>query len=395
MSGARRQMSRILETSKAKIRATLDRFRAESRASRDILSHPASETHEGVCIVDGQDVLRRRLLILASLSHSELGITVRELAAEHQVDLKTIRRDLVLLRAIGCALEEITGKRNLKSWKLSTPPPGLPALKFNYLEVVALFLSHRLLDPLADTCLWKESRTAISKIRAHLDQSALKLIDRIAAGFHFTTGGHGSYSDQFELIEQLQLAVEDRRIAQVIYHPVRTGKPETYETYPLGFVYHRGLLYLVAHVPTRRGIRHFKINRMQHAEAWAFKFDPPAGFILSDHLKGAFGVYVEAGDQQHQVRVRFTTTPITRHVSESKWHPSQTLVPNSDGSLIAEFTLSSLKEVKSWILSFGPNAQALEPPELVQQIQSDIARMVTVYGSPATTRTMKRARKSG
>jgi hypothetical protein len=47
-----------------------------------------------------------------------------------------------------------------------------------------------------------------------------------------------------------------------------------------------------------------------------------------------------------------------RYVQESNWHASQQLTPQNDGSLIAEFQLSGIEEIKSWVLSFVSFRQA-------------------------------------
>ena len=54
------------------------------------------------------------------------------------------------------------------------------------------------------------------------------------------------------------------------------------------------------------------------------------------------------------------------------------------GSALVEFRLSSTTEIKAWILSFGPAAEVLEPAELRQELQRDLAIMAALYsGGPA------------
>jgi hypothetical protein len=56
--------------------------------------------------------------------------------------------------------------------------------------------------------------------------------------------------------------------------------------------------------------------------------------------------------------------PAARFVQESRWHASQVLTQERDGSLLARFTLSTTVEIKSWVLGFGANAVVIEPEEL-------------------------------
>ena len=59
---------------------------------------------------------------------------------------------------------------------------------------------------------------------------------------------------------------------------------------------------------------------------------------------------------------------MARYVEESTWHPSQKLTRQRDGSVIAEFTLDGTEEIKRWIMSFGKQAQVLEPEGLRDEI---------------------------
>ena len=68
-------------------------------------------------------------------------------------------------------------------------------------------------------------------------------------------------------------------------------------------------------------------------------------------------------------------------MQESKWHGSQKLTPQPDGSLIAEFRLPDTQEIKRWIMSFGLNATVLEPQELVQEISNDLNIMMKRYAA--------------
>ena len=90
-------------------------------------------------------------------------------------------------------------------------------------------------------------------------------------------------------------------------------------------------------------MRHYKLDRVEAVEVSPFPFQRPEGFDLAAHLAALFGV--DSGDGDYRVRVRFLP-PASRYVLESTWHASQQLMPKKDGSLIADFRLSGLEEVK-------------------------------------------------
>jgi predicted DNA-binding transcriptional regulator YafY len=63
--------------------------------------------------------LRRQWALLRSLSTRRHGLTVRQMADEAGVTVKTVRRDLDLFRAVGFPLEERVGAFGRKTWRVT------------------------------------------------------------------------------------------------------------------------------------------------------------------------------------------------------------------------------------------------------------------------------------
>src|SRR5262245_32861259 len=137
--------------------------------------------------------LRRQWALLRALSTRRHGLTVRQMADEAGVTVKTVRCDLDLFRAVGFPLEERVGAFGRKTWRV-TAAPGQPPLAFGYDEAAALYLGGRLLEPLAGTLVWEAGRQALRKVRATLGPSALDYLVRFSALFHLTSHGAHDYA---------------------------------------------------------------------------------------------------------------------------------------------------------------------------------------------------------
>lgn len=122
--------------------------------------------------------------------------------------------------------------------------------------------------------------------------------------------------------------------------------------------------------------RHWKVDRIEAAEPTEIRFNRPDDFDLEGHFAKSFGVF--HGDGEIHVKVRFSPT-VSRYVEESRWHASQTLTKEKDGSLLAEFDLDSTEEIMRWIMSFGRYAEALEPEKLRREIGAEIAALDDTY----------------
>ena len=190
--------------------------------------------------------IQRQWQILIGLMSRRHGQTIKELAAEVGVNVRTIHRDLDTLRGAGFPLEERTSDYGRKHWKLVEGGVQVP-LQFNWSEAVALYLGRRLLDPLAGTHFWISAQSAFNKIRAMLGEAALAQLSKVEKTFLQTMPGVSDYSEKAELIDLLMLAIEDHKITWVAYQSERATEPVSLELYPYGIVYHKGSLYLVAH----------------------------------------------------------------------------------------------------------------------------------------------------
>jgi proteasome accessory factor B len=320
--------------------------------------------------------LLRHWVLLRLLSTRRQGATIRELSGETQTPDRTIRRDLQKLCSAGFPLTETRSEHGRKHWKLDCD--GLPQLNFTYPEALSLYLGRQFLEPLAGTYLWDGAQSAFLKIRSILPEPARKYLAKLASAFHQTTTGAGDYSQKGEILDVLMIGIEDRKFTTIVYQSAQATEPAGTCVYPYGLVNHRNRLYLVAFAPEHNEVRHYKVDRISEAELQDLRFTHPPTFDLQRHLSGSFGVFQGKGEPI-RIKVRFTTASVVRYVEESRWHPSQKLARQRDGSLLAEFELGDVEEIKKWILSFGPNAVVLEPKRFRDQMTETLAATYANY----------------
>jgi proteasome accessory factor B len=196
---------------------------------------------------------------------------------------------------------------------------------------------------------------------------------------HATTVGASDYTKRGELIDLLMIAIEDRLVSLIVYQSDRSTEPVEQEVYPQGFVYHRGSLYLIAWSSRRGEIRTYKMDRIEDVLSTKLPAAVPEEFDLAEWLEHSFGVFRSNSTELQTIRIHFARE-VARYVQESRWHGSQQLSVQKDGSLIAEFCLTDTQEIKRWIMSFGPNATVLEPKALVEEIRAELLEMCAAYG---------------
>lgn len=326
--------------------------------------------------------LFRQWRLLNILGSREQGVTLQELSAELQTSQRTIQRDLDLLTSVGFPLQSTTGPHGRKHWRRLAGE--IPSINLNLTEAASIYLSRKLMEPLAGTDLWVGAQEAYQKFQCAFDKRTLKYLDKLAQAFHATRFGTGDYSTYGETIDTLMISIEDHKVVTLSYQSQRTTEPAERDVHPYHLIYHRGTLYLVAYAVEHSEFRNYKVDRISSAVA-----DPkslpfvPLKFDLETYLAGSFGIY-----QGHQkpttVRVLFHP-PVVRYVLEKHWHDSEKLTKQPDGTLLAEFQLTDFHELTTWLLSFGPQAEILEPPSLRKEIATTIQAMNQIYTTPAPT----------
>lgn len=320
--------------------------------------------------------LIRQWLLIRALCASRNGCLVRDLAEEFNVSEKSIRRDLNALDCAGFRLETISEDHGRKRWKLDASQ-SVPLPELNPSEAAALYLGRRLMEPLAGTELWEAAQSAFLKLRQHFSPEALTYLESLAGTLHETTFGQSDYSERADVIDSLMLGVNESRVTRLLYHPLRSDTPEEYELQPLGLIWHRSTLYLVASSPGRPEPRHFKVDRIRDVTLLNKSFECHSDFDLQRHLEHSLGVYQTTAPLT-DVCIRFAPD-VARYVTEHRWHHSQQIEEQPDGSVIVTLQLSDLTEVKSWVLSFGTNARVLAPPGLVKAMRDEIDGLRDVY----------------
>ncbi len=105
-------------------------------------------------------------------------------------------------------------------------------------------------------------------------------------------------------------------------------------------------------------------------------FRPPKGEIL-DRLDKAWAIWM-TDDDPVEVHLRFTPAVASR-LQETRWHPSQQLTVNADGSIDLRLAIASTVEIINWVLGWGVTCEVLEPKELRDRIAAEHRDAAHVY----------------
>lgn len=231
-------------------------------------------------------------------------------------------------------------------------------------ELVALMVARASLHQYKGAPYEKELMSALGKLEAGLSSAMDVDLDAMARAVSFRHAG--SPVKDTALFELLAEAVMHRRVVAFDYRKPGLGRAERRAVHPLHLTHLGTRWYLVAHDEERNGIRQFILGRIAGAAVVPGRIFPATPFSSDDYYRNSFGIFVTGGE--HAVRIRFSDDA-AEVVREGDWHPTQKIETGREGTAELTMSVSSLDEVAKWVLSFGAEAEAVEPAALREKVR--------------------------
>ena len=320
------------------------------------------------------DQLARQWKIFQTLISSRRGKSVTDLAANLDCHKRTVYRDLEALQIAGFPLydEKVNGKSLWCLLDTARKPMPIP---FSLPELVALYFGRDAFKVLKDTVFYDSLESLFQKIKTTLPSQSRKYLSLIEKSLKVGPKPYKQYGKFREIIEQINEAVINRKIIEIVYFAMGRKKMTRREVAPYRLWYADGGFYLIGYCRWRKEIRIFAIDRIKKLRLTDEPFEVPDDFDVDELTKYSFGVF---HDESVKVRVHFSAD-VAGYIKEKVWHASQRIEVLDDGSVIFEAEVAGTEEIKFWIMRWGSNAYVLEPEELREEIQSEAAGMLVMY----------------
>jgi proteasome accessory factor B len=301
--------------------------------------------------------------------------TIPELAEEFAITYRHVLRDLEQIRKAGFPLRQKREADGRTYYQLPLGHKGLPPLSLTAEELMSLFLAKCQLDSLKGTPFAEDLENLFRRIKAEQSDRTFNHLERIVKACVSFQRPTRDYSAQKEVLTALRTALLQQRRIILHYHPPEAYKPHTHEVDPYVLVLYRNGLYLIGHSHTSKAQRTFAIERIHKVEPTGERFEIPADFSAEAMEHRLFGILE---DPSQTIRIRFSPD-VAYLFKERLWHPTQTIATRKDRSLVLTMQAGGLKEVVSWVLSWGPHAKALAPAELVKEVKKELIAAVKQY----------------
>lgn len=316
-----------------------------------------------------------RLLSIMMLLQARGRMSAETLAAELEVSVRTIYRDIDQLSAAGVPVYADVGRNGgfalLDGWR--TRLTGLTAP-----EARALFLSG-LPGPASELGLGDEVAAAELKLLAALPADWQDEATRMASRFHLDPRGWFSSGPRPEYLKAVADAVWNETRLWIRYDSWTRISERVIE--PLGLVLKGGVWYLVAQ--REAGFRTYRLSQIQALRNLGERFTRPAGFDLPRHWRESTASF------EHEIytdvaRVRATRSGVSRlkDISQRVKDEIEAQAPQYDADGWAEFNVPI--EEERWasreMTRVGAEVEVLAPATLRARMTEIARTLAGFYG---------------
>lgn len=285
-----------------------------------------------------------------------------QLAATFETSKRTIYRDVLALAEAGVPI-------------LSTPGRGyaldegyfLPPLRFTADEATLLLLGSDFMADNFDAQYRAAAQSAGKKIEAVLPTTLQNEVAYLRANIHFVTLEALSNPTQLEKLRKLRAAILARQVVRFHYHARQAHQSTVRQVDPYSLALMAGAWYVMGHDHARHAQRTFRLDRIESLLAL------PKTFARPVHVQ------YERHDDDRTVVVRLLFNPeAARWAQESRpyYWASESEQP---AGLLMTLHVRHLDDIVGWVLSWGGQAQVLEPEALQMRLADEARKMHALY----------------
>jgi predicted DNA-binding transcriptional regulator YafY len=324
-------------------------------------------------------MLASRLLSILMLLQARGRVSAAALAAEFEVSVRTIHRDIDQLSAAGIPVYADRGRNGgfalMDGYRTKLTGMTQP-------EAETLFLAG-LRGPAADLGLADYLTAARLKLIAALPAHVQPGVERIAARFHLDPTPWFRAADPQPLLQIISRAVWDGRVLKLRYRPSGRSEAEPRKLHPLGLVLKGGVWYLVAQgeKPATKSIRTYRVANIHDAEITGDTFERPKSFDLATHWENSSRAY-ESSVWREEAQVRLSPNgvkllellgPVVTHAAR------ESAQADCDGWVRCTIPIESIGHGVRELMRLCEDVEVLGPPALRARMKETLVAISHRY----------------
>ena len=301
-----------------------------------------------------------RLFAILLTLQQKRRVRAQDLARQFELSKRTIYRDLSALNQMGIPIAALPGE----GFEL-VEGYYLPPLMFTENEAIALLLGSRLLAQQAAGSVTHSADSALAKIQVALPEQVRARSEALTNIIGFVTPQAKFDLDDPQLL-LIQNAIQEKRVLHLRYRGYKKDEVTERDVEPHQLFYADGVWYLEAYCRLRKGMRDFRLSRMETIK--------PRRDIFRQK---------RTGKPQAQpiivIKIRFAPNAV-RWVREQQHYGYQGDEKETPLGTVMVYHVNNESEIIPWILGWGTSAEVLAPQKLRKSLREtalELANLLT------------------
>lgn len=314
-----------------------------------------------------------RIMIIDRAIRSGEYPNADSLAKTIEVSRRVIFNDReFMINRLGAPLEF---DRQHGGWYYTNKTWVLPGMIVTEGELLVFFLSVEISRRFLDSSLESSLRSAVEKMA--LGVRGPVTVDLETLRSHYTFSAPAMISANEQTLIDIHHAICSCQCVWIRYFSPGNNEHTERTILPYHLYNARGDWSVIAFDRLRSDYRNFMVGRIEKWKVLPETFQRDESFSPVERMEDAFlGVL---GGKAVDVSIHFRDWSAP-YIRERRWHPSQFIEEQEDGSLIMHLKTGGMIQLRSWVLSFGGAAEVLEPDSLRQECMEEIRQMSATYG---------------
>lgn len=295
-----------------------------------------------------------------------------KLAGALEVSRKTIVRDIAFMRdRLDLPIEFDSA---INAYRYTHPVSAFPTVQVSEGELLALLVARKALEQYRGTPFHRQLEISFDKLTGGLkDRISFSPAEELQS-VSFKNVGLGKAD--MTIFNALSGAVLRQHEIEFDYRKPGDAKAARRRIQPYHLAHRENLWYLVGFDTERAALRTFALPRISAPTVLDSQFVRPPDFSPEKFFANALGVL--GGERDYRVVIRFAPAVADR-VREREWHESQELRDLPGGGLELSLRLGALAEIERWVLTWGDDAEVLQPKELRERLRAVATTLAKRY----------------
>jgi predicted DNA-binding transcriptional regulator YafY len=308
-----------------------------------------------------------RVLAVLALLQAHGRMSGSELAARLEVNIRTLRRYIIMLQDLGIPIEADRGRNGAYVLSAGFKLPPMMFTNEEALAVTVGLISARRFN-LADTDRAVES--AFAKLERVMPLELKSRVRALTETITLDTNPPSSTPPSEAVLSTMSSAAQLQQRVHLRYH-TNEGEDTERDFDPYGLTYYLNKWYVVGYCHLRRDLRSFRLDRILHVNEVNAYFERPEGFDPLAHMMQSIAIM----PRQYAFELLLKTDIAT--AQNEVFDVLGILEPAQDG-IIMRGSVEDLDWLARQISIFSFDFVVHEPPELRAELEKHSVKLANL-----------------